>query len=132
MDRYGQIGPEKGNWNQDCRRVADVLADGRTPFVALAHRGTRQEVMLVLASRAWCVESEPEGIDANDSPPWALLSVVGRGACWVQLGVGFMRAEYLAEHLSAEGHNPIDAESLAALLDGVSAALGQGQASCPA
>lgn len=126
MDRYGQIGPEKGNWNQDCRRVAEVLADGETPFVALAHRGTRQEVMLMPASRAWCVEAKPTGIDATDSPPWALLSVVGRGACWVQLGVGYVHAGYIAGHLSGAGHDPVDAESLAALLEGVAAALGAG------
>lgn len=132
MDRYGQIGPEKGNWKQDCRRVAEVLRRRGVPFVALAHGGSRQEVMLTLASRAWCVEAEPTGIDVNDLPPWALLSVVGRGACWVQLGVGYMHAGYLAGHLSGEGYNAVDAESLAVLLDGVSAALGHGSASCPA
>jgi hypothetical protein len=49
--------------------------------------------------------------------PWLLVTVIGRGSCWAQLGEGWTpHPSYIASHMAKDPFNDVDAETIAEFL----------------
>lgn len=123
MDRFGQIGPEKGDYDRDVLAVANALEHGeRAVTLALAHRMTRQQVTIALKRKM-----EVIGADYGGGPPgtkgdgeFAYVSVDEKGAYWFRIDVR-VDAGYLASKL---GLRTPDADALSDFLCRIARVLG--------
>lgn len=126
MDQYGQIGPEKGEFTADCRRIAVVLLERRTVFVRFANRGTGFQVMFTPVRGLLCLSvsssgtpRRPDGVESMDgklSPHFVRVDVEGRGAYWFDMRLR-KHPSYVSEKLRIT--NGVDAESVATLIEEV-------------
>lgn len=125
-DRFGQIGPEKGDFAEDCLALAVLLRAGRTVYVPLAHRMTRQGITLALSDSIDVPWAGPEGMhQRHEEAPWLFLAVEGRGAYHFRCGRDWNDAGYVAGHLCKDGYNEVDSESIKLLLDQLGDALAE-------
>lgn len=112
MDQYGQIGPEKGDYPADVRRVARQL-NGATVFARLADRGGQLRLMLTARPDLSAPFGLPDGLD--DEGDWVFVAVEDHGAYWLNLLV-FNAPDYIAAKLGvAPGDGEIIGEFLTRL-----------------
>lgn len=120
MDEYGQIGPEKGDYERDCRQVAHALRNHGNVFVAFAANGTRMDLTLIHKADLLCLPNgaRPAGIgklgaDLPDTSQWVLVVREGYGSYWFDLTAhiapGYLQGKF-------ERTTDIDAEVLTEFL----------------
>lgn len=114
MDVHGQIGPEKGDYAADVKRVADVLETGRTAYVKLADRGTSYRLVLIeresLAFPALDPDSPIDGVPPGSN--YLFVAVIEHGAYWFRLDT-YPDPGYVADKLDL---HEADGEVLAEFL----------------
>lgn len=122
MDKFGQIGPEKGDYDRDVKAIADALNyGGRAVTLALTHRLTRQQVTVALKRTM-----EVCGADYGGGPPgtkggdFAFVAVDEKGAYWFRVDM-LTDPSYIVTKL---GLNVVDAETLSDFLRRLGLALG--------
>lgn len=116
MDEYGQIGPEKGDYEHDCAMVAGELAKGLPVYVHLTHRMTQQQLVLCLKDRMSLTAAVP----GTGGGQWLLIVRVEKGAYWFRVDHK-QDPGYLARWL---GGNEVDAETVADFIERIACALG--------
>lgn len=121
MDKYGQIGPEKGDYASDARAVATNLADVGACFVAFAHDGTRMNLILVPRMHVACEGAEPAGLErAGEVPAWWIhVAVTEHGAYWFDV-FNYADPGYVASKLDI---TLVDGTALAEFLTRLGSAL---------
>jgi hypothetical protein len=122
MDRFGQIGPEKGAYDEDVSNIANALQYGeRAVTFALTHRMTRQQVTVVLKDKM-----EVYGADHGGGPPgtrggcFAYVGVDEHGSYWFQIDL-LVHWSFLKTKL---GLHDVDAQTLSEFLAKLGGALG--------
>lgn len=129
MDRYGQIGPDKGDYDEDCQLIAGWLRRLLPVFVKLAAEGTGFEVALIPVGALALASADesgkrcyPAGTQALDGTVGTQLLVVIRdkGSAWFDTRLR-KAPPYIAEKFGYS--NPIDPASIADFLDRVGRAL---------
>ena len=116
MDGYGQIGPEKGTYDEDLKYLADRLYEFSPVFVKLADRGTQYELFLFLARSLDCPFGTPDGIEYGDPEKeelWLHVSKPRQGAAWFKLDAE-QHASYVNETMGFTANG--DGEVIAAFL----------------
>lgn len=108
MDQYRQIGPEKGDYDDDVQRVARELMNGETVHVALTHRMTRQSLVLAFASSIAKI-SPVEGLGQD---MFLLVVRPEKGAYWFRID-HFQTPDYIAARM---GVHLADAETISDFL----------------
>jgi hypothetical protein len=115
MDEYSQVGPEKGDFDGDCQRIAYALREGPV-HVALTHRMTRQSLVLCLKNTMSLIT----GVEGCTQGEWIYVSRAESGAYWFQLGV-VTDPSYIASKMEI---HPVDAETVADFVHRISGFLG--------
>lgn len=117
MDEYGQIGPEKGDYERDCRTVAHMLRKWGTVFVAFAANGTRMNLTLVHKGGLMTLGADaarPAGISGSaETTQWVLVVREEFGSYWFDLA-GHIDPGYLQGKFDRCGE--VDAEALTEFL----------------
>ena len=117
MDQYGQIGPEKGNYGEDVRDVANALKfPERAVHVLLTHRMTQQSLVLCLKDAM-----ELNGPVAGCSEGvWLFVARLEHGAYWFRYD-HMLDASYVASKLDI---HRVDAETLVDFIERIARELG--------
>lgn len=111
MDQHGQIGPEKGTYAADAREVARRLLNGAPVYVAVAHRMTRIDLILIRAEHLSAPGQMPSQITGHDGE-WLYVSWIEHGSGWFDIST-YLAPDYVAESLNA---SPVDGETIAEFL----------------
>lgn len=127
MDKYGQIGPEKGDYDHDVRTIAHALDDGDHAISAiLAHRGTRMQTVLASKKHLLVIGGDPlsgqsaRERDATEAHLWLFVAVQEHGAYWFRVDT-VAHPSYVAEKLDVMA---ADAETITDFLTRLGAAMG--------
>jgi hypothetical protein len=111
VDRFGQIGPEKGDYADDVESIADKLRFNENPVTfPLTHRMTRQQVTVALKDKVEVYGAGPEGTRGDGL--WVFVAVDEKGAYWFRIDF-LVEAGYAAAKLNL---HPVDAETLVEFL----------------
>jgi acetylornithine/succinyldiaminopimelate/putrescine aminotransferase len=118
MDKYGQIGPDKGEYDHDVALVANSLTAGiQAVSVILAHRGTRMQLLLASKEHTLVFGGDPLYDAAG---VWVFLAVQEHGAHWFRIDT-IAHTSYLREKL---GVTEADAETISDFLVRLGHAMG--------
>lgn len=122
MDGFGQIGPDKGNYAADVKATVTELEAGGPVYLALADRGTKYELVLVLADRIAAMELAAlrRSFGADSTQDWLFVGWLGHGAYWFKLDGGYIAPSYVAKSFGVESE--ADGEVLAEFLTRLQAA----------
>lgn len=114
MDEYGQIGPEKGDYQDDLATIAEALKIGPVR-IKLADRMTRYDLVLATADRMGWLAAEPDRELGAPVEHWLLVAQDRRGCGWFRLGTP--HAAYVAEvmRMANAGDGEVIAAFIAAL-----------------
>jgi hypothetical protein len=91
MDRYGTIGPARGDYASDVDHIAKLLRDGMTVYVEHCALGSRHRLLMVCTGQpnfiAYC--NSQEAIDAGgdrthryDKEEWLFVGINTEGGAW--------------------------------------------------
>lgn len=127
MDKYGQIGPDKGDYDHDVALVANALTAGiQAVSVILAHRGTRMQIVLATKEHLLVYGGDPlsgqsaRERDATEAQLWVFVAMQEHGAYWFRLDT-IAHSSYISEKLDVM---PGDAETIMDFLTRLGRAMG--------
>jgi hypothetical protein len=118
MDRYGQIGPEKPDFDEDLATIARRLAAGEAVAFTHSHRMTALDLVIVPAEAIF-VHGVPSPFRHADRHA-PLVTVLGKGASRLPL-CGDLDWIAVDEYLGVT--NEVDATGIAELLNRIADAM---------
>jgi hypothetical protein len=96
VDSFGSIGPDKGEYAADVRKVARLLRARASVYVPLAAKATK--LNMLVATRAGVALPFADWTSLDEGDRWVFVAVDGHGAAWFQFG--FNTPGYVADKLS--------------------------------